>query len=118
GELLDALDHERRLGGKELMVHLPELALTPSGHGGSSRDLRVGMHAERKVLEYEAHVVRCLDHGIERWTGRATRWALEVGKLDDGNGGVGRSLDGRIPDLDLLLGLVREARIVGGLDLA
>src|SRR5690606_36799305 len=86
--------------------------------GGSRRDIRVGMHAERKVLEYEAHVVRCLDHGIERWTGRATRWALEVGKLDDGNGGVGRSLDGRIPDLDLLLGLVREARIVGGLDLA
>ena len=81
---------ERLLVLEELVVHLPELALLAGGEGGLRRKGRVLVEGQRVVLEGDADLARV---GVEdlldgRIDPRA-EGALELGELDDGDGGVG-----------------------------
>src|SRR5262245_9573616 len=65
-------------------MHLPELALLARGFGGERRGAGVCVHAQREILEHDAHLVGVgLVDLLEHRRRARTERALEVAELDD-----------------------------------
>ena len=80
---------ERALVVKHPVVHFPEFALVVSALTGLGSFLGFVVKAQRKVAENDAHFVAVFREDFFHDFATLTAvWALEVGKLDDGDFGV------------------------------
>lgn len=74
---------------------LPELTLPAGGERGKRRRLRLIMHGQWKILEYDFYRLFIpLEHLLEKWHDLATVGSLKVGEHGDLDRGVGPSLRG------------------------
>ena len=86
---------QRTLPSEQQVVHLPKLPMCARRLGDLGRGLGVGVRLDHgEVPEYKANTLpQVVQHTLELGKCATAERALEVGVLDEGNAGVGRSPD-------------------------